>query len=599
MSEAINHRGPDAGGDFVDKSLPVFLGHKRLSILDISGGNQPMTSSCGNYVIVFNGEIYNNAEIRNELKLQGHRFNTNHSDTEVILESYKKWGYDCVKKFNGMWAFCIYDISKKQLFCSRDRFGKKPFFYTFQSETFIFASELSSLCLHPVVKKNISNKSIQKFFAYNFIPAPMTIYEYIYKLEAGYNLIFDIDTKKITKSNYWRFQIEQDESVSRLSHGEIQENLIYLLGSAVKRRLQADVEVGVFLSGGIDSSAIAYFAKKYNSSVKTFSIGFEDKSFDESAYSDFVSNLLHTEHYSKVFTVHDLYSIIDKVLGCIDEPIGDASLIPTFMVSNIASQKVKVILGGDGGDELFCGYDPFRAIAFSKVFGILPECIRQKAHYFSSSLLKPRHNNMSLDYKITRFTRGLQYDQIFWLPSWMSSLGLDEVQSLFECKINMEELYSESIDSWNRCSSLDLRDKFSQYFIELYLQNGILTKIDRASMLNSVEVRSPFLDIGLVDFVRKLPADLKYKNGTTKYILKKAVESFLPKEIIYRKKKGFGMPTGKWFAQGEIGLDVRLQKFGINEHYASQLQNLHIKSEKNYKDALWNILALNQFKGGI
>jgi asparagine synthase (glutamine-hydrolysing) len=181
----------------------------------------------------------------------------------------------------------------------------------------------------------------------------------------------------------------------------------------------------------------------------------------------------------------------------------------------------------------------------------------------------------------------------------MSSLGLDEVQSLFECKINMEELYSESIDSWNRCSSLDLRDKFSQYFIELYLQNGILTKIDRASMLNSVEVRSPFLDIGLVDFVRKLPADLKYKNGTTKYILKKAVESFLPKEIIYRKKKGFWMPTGKWFAQGEIGLDVRLQKFGINEHYASQLQNLHIKSEKNYKDALWNILALNQFKGGI
>ncbi|HEY5814521.1 MAG TPA: asparagine synthase (glutamine-hydrolyzing), partial [Terrimicrobiaceae bacterium] len=357
MTRSVSHRGPDAQGFYCEQSEGVYLGHRRLSIIDIAGGAQPMALADGHCVIVYNGEIYNHRELRSELEAQGCVFQSDHSDTEVLLHGYCVWGEEIVHKLNGMWAFALWDARRKRLFLSRDRFGKKPLFWFKRKGTFAFASELTALLGHVRCPRSVSLPALEKFFAYAFIPAPHSLIEGVWKLPAGHKLILDVGDEPVV-SRYWRFEIEPDEGMLWRSRGDVAEELLEKLNRAVKRRLLADVPLGVFLSGGIDSTAVAALAAKHVGAerLRTFSIGFNEPSFDESAYARRAAHVLGTDHRSEILDLDKACDLLPQILNKLDEPQGDNSLLPTWLLSRFTRQHVTVALGGDGGDELFAGY---------------------------------------------------------------------------------------------------------------------------------------------------------------------------------------------------------------------------------------------------
>ncbi|WP_415715116.1 asparagine synthase (glutamine-hydrolyzing) [Maridesulfovibrio sp.] len=588
MVAALTHRGPDGNGIYRDSSRNLWLGHTRLSILDIDFGAQPMESSDGRYLIVFNGEIYNFKELRSELSSRGHHFKTSHSDTEVILNGFREWGDRVVHKLNGMWAFALYDKVEGKLFLSRDRFGKKPLYYSLQHGTFAFASELSALTCHSRISAELSKTSLQKYYAYTFIPAPRTIYKQVHKLRAGDNLFVDLCSSEIEIRPYWRYQ--QDSNALSMNEGEICEELISLLEKSVQRRMVADVPVGVLLSGGIDSSCIVGLASENgNKEVRSFSIGFTDNSFDETRYSDLVAAEFNTNHISKPFRIEKFYSYIDHVVDKLDEPMADSSNFPTAMLCEETAKSVKVALTGDGADELFCGYDPYKALKLASLYNSMVPKPVHKALSFLTAFLPTSHNNISLDFKIKRTLSGLSYPKKYWNPIWHGALSPDQISELFSEQINIEDLYSEAIEAWDRCESDSLIDKTTQYYVDLFLQDRILTKSDRMSMLYSLELRSPYLDIDFVDFVRKIPTELKF-NGTTKFIMKKAAEKIIPNEIIYRKKKGFGAPVGQWFKNGNLKAPTRVPF--LNDQCVNRLVKEHVDGDVDHRLFLLNTLFL-------
>lgn len=594
MDVALAHRGPDANDVWIDKSHSLYLGHRRLAIIDLSDGAQPMATKDGDLCIVFNGEIFNHKELRQELEKKGYIFQTSHSDTEVLLHGYREWGKILPKKLNGMWAFTIYDKNKGQIFISRDRFGQKPLFYTKQNGTFAFASELSALIEHSNVTKTVSTKSIQKYFAYGYIPAPGSLYKNIYKLPAGNNMIVSLENQDIHIEKYWDFELEPFENIPKNPEEVWGEQLRDLIENAVKRRMVSDVPLGVFLSGGIDSSAITAFASKHSANRKllTFSIGFEEASFNESNFAKHTSELFNTNHYCDTMSIDKALSIIPHITKHLDEPMGDSSLIPTYLLCKDTRKHVTVALGGDGADELFAGYDPFLALSLSNLYSkIVPKSIHPAIQSLTS-FLPTHHTNMSLDFKIKRVLRGLSYKKELWNPVWMGPLSPKELSELYLSPVNTDEIYSEAIEQWDTCKQTNLIDKTLQFFTKLYMIDDINVKVDRASMLNSLEVRSPFLDIELVDFVRKIPSDYKFRNNQTKYILKKALEPILPKEIINRSKKGFGIPIGKWFKDDSLS-------FGENNtnhsYFLQKRLKEHIAGRNDHRVYLWNQWLLNQF----
>ncbi len=594
MNRALTHRGPDAEGYFVDGN--IYLAQRRLSILDLEGGKQPMISFDKKEVIVFNGEIYNHSEIREELLKKGYKFNTHHSDTETILNAYKEWGYNCVEKFNGMWAFTIFDLEKKNLFCSRDRFGKKPFYYSLQNNSFYFSSELTSFKQIENFDLTISKKSLQKYFAYGYVPSPLSIYSKVFKLQAGHSLILNLKNLDIKINKYWSYKIEPFEKIPKNPEIEWGSELISLLEKSVKRRLMGDVPIGVFLSGGIDSSSIVALASKFfpKNNLKTFSIGFKETSFDESQYAKKIANLFQTDHHLEMLSMDKAIELIPEVLKKLDEPMGDSSIIPTYLLCKLTSSKVKVALSGDGGDELLAGYDPFKALRYAELYSkFIPKPIHESIKYLFS-YIPVSHKNMSLDFKIKKTLNGLSYPQKYWLPIWMSSIDLKDLKELFSEDFELEDIYSESIQIWENTDSKNLIDKVSEFYINLYLQDGILVKADRASMMNSIEVRCPFLDIDLVNFIRKIPAIYKFKNGISKYILKKGLEEILPSEILYRSKKGFGMPIGDWFYNGKINIENNSSSY-LNHSVVERKLNNHKNSKSDERLFLWNNLVYQYF----
>ncbi len=601
MTDSIYYRGPDAEGFFIDEKNNVYLGHRRLSILDISGGVQPMFTSDKKLCIIFNGEIYNYAEIRNELIQKGHKFQTNHSDTETILYAYREWKDACVNKFNGMWAFAIYDIDKQEVFISRDRFGKKPLFYTYQNGAFVFGSELHIFKQHPDIQISISKKSLQKYYAYGYIPAPNSMYEGIYKLPGGHSLTVELNKLKAkqtcyTIQKYWNFQIEPFTVIPKNPIEEWGEEIIRLLDLAVKRRMISDVPLGVFLSGGVDSSSIVAFASKYaeKGKLKTFSIGFNEDSFDESKYAKQIAYLFQTDHHIDTLSIDKALEILPIILDKLDEPMGDSSILPTYLLNRYTRQYVTVALAGDGGDEIFAGYDPFLALHKANIYKkIIPTLVHDGIRMLFSKL-PVSHRNMSLDFKIKRTLRGLSYDRKYWMAVWMGTLAPDDIEKLFQEKIDMEELYSEAIDTWNLCKQDNLVDKTLEFYTKLYLQDDILVKADRASMMNSLEARAPFLDIDLVNFVRKIPWQYKFRNGETKYILKKALEKYLPTEILYRKKKGFGVPIGKWFMDRKLQFSSDKQIPYISSGFIQKKVSSHISGKSDERAFLWNTMIITK-----
>ena len=557
MTQALVHRGPDAEGLWSDPDAPVQLGHRRLAIVDLASGDQPMWTPDGTLGVVFNGEIYNHAELRAELEAAGHAFRTDHSDTEVLLHGYREWGERFVTRLNGMWAFAIYDRSRRRLLLSRDRFGQKPLYYAQQHGSFVFASELTALAQHRSIGSERCEKALQKYFAYGYIPAPNALYRGTKKLPGGCNLLVELPDGEPRVSRYWEFELDP---VSQLPERPVEtwgEELRERLERAVRRRLMSDVPLGVFLSGGIDSSAVAVAAARHMKpgELRTYSIGFDDPSFDETEFAEQVSRQIGSEHHGTQLSLERAREELPRLAAGLDEPIADGSLLATHLLCGYARRGVTVALGGDGADELFAGYDPFRALRLAERYARLVPRPLHRAIRLLAARLPVSHRNLSFGFKLRRSLAGLGYEPRLWNPIWMGPLEPAEIEELLGEPVEVEALYSEAIECWERCPGGSLVDRTLEFYTRLYLQDDILAKVDRASMMHSLEVRSPYLDIELVDFVRRIPADFKLRRGETKFLLKRALEPWLPREVLQRPKKGFGVPLGRWLQEASPPFD--------------------------------------------
>lgn len=604
MTDAIRHRGPDAEGHWHDDHARVFLGHRRLSIVDLSGGAQPMWSGDGQLAVTFNGEIYNHAELRKELQAHGCLFRTDHSDTEVLLHGYAVWGDKFVERLNGMWAFVIYDRARRRLFASRDRFAKKPFYYFHEGDTFGFASELPALRKHASCPRDISRLSLKKYFAYCYIPAPRSIYERVWKLPGGHSLSLDLTTGTLKTWQWWEFvlwnpveRLMRKDEAAMIEYGDtrqLEAGLLEALERAVERRLMSDVPLGVFLSGGIDSSAIATLAARHvdEGQLNTFSIGFNDPSFDESAYAKLVADRIGARHHHQTLDLEDAAKLAPELVAQLDEPLGDGSLLPTYLLSKFTRQHVTVALGGDGGDELFAGYDPFRALKRAERYAkLVPKPIHEGIRLLAA-ILPVSHANLSWDFKVKRTLMGLSYPRSIWNAAWMSPLEPRELRDLFAEPTDMEEVFSEALDAWNNCAHRNPVDRALQFWTNLYLRDGILAKVDRASMLCSLEARSPFLDRDFVDLARSIQWPLKLRGGQTKWILKRALGQILPPEIVQRPKKGFGMPIGSWLRNGKFQFDHEPARPHLDTHFASRKVLAHVGGKSDERLFLWSYWVL-------
>ncbi len=597
MTDALAHRGPDGRGTWQDDRMS--LGHRRLSIVDLEGGTQPMWTSDGQLGVVFNGEIYNHRELRRDLEANGARFITDRSDTEVLLHGYRMWGDALPRRLNGMWAFAIYDRANGRLFCSRDRFGKKPFYYWHgtghpSASTFVFSSELRSLTRHPDVPHDLDPGAVQKFFAFNFVPTPHSILRGVRKLPGGCNLIFDCASGGLRFERYWELILEPEPGVLPPMH-ELEERLLLLMDAAVRRRLMSEVPLGVFLSGGIDSSAVAALAARETQGLKTFCVGYSDATYDESGHARLMAQRLGTEHAERILEPDRARNILPGLFSRMDEPNGDASLLPTFLLCQFARERATVALGGDGGDEMFAGYAPFLALAPAALYArFVPNRLHALVKKAASALPVGR-GYLSLDLKINRWLRGLDHPPEAWLPAWLGPLNANETARLFEVDIAPGALYSEAIDAWQAAESqADAVDCALQFFTRVYLQDSVLAKVDRASMLNSLEVRAPFLDIDLCDFVRRLPARLKLCGRTKKFLLKETLRGILPPHIISRPKQGFSVPVASWVCDESFRPPESLP-CGMDAGWARQRWEEHRLGRANHGQFLWAMRALTQW----
>jgi len=595
MMESMIYRGPDAAGIWTDEE-GVYLGHRRLSIVDIADGHQPMLTEDASLVLVFNGEIYNHRELRRDLESHGFVFRTDHSDTEVLLHGYRKWGRSLVDRLNGMWAFALLDRSQGMLWLSRDRFGKKPLYYAQRHGHLYFSSELASLCRHPAIDHDIDVSSLVSYFAHGYVPAPGSMVSGIQKLPAGHNLIHSLRDRSTRVERYWRFEFTpQMEWVKRPQ--ALSEALIEKLYTAVNTRMQADVPVGVFLSGGIDSSSVASLAMTASKSqnVKTYSIGFEDESFDETAYSNDMAAVLGTDHTNEQLTAAGCLELLDDIYTHLDEPMADGSLVPSFLMCRLARNQSTVALGGDGADELFAGYDPFKALSPAHLYSrFVPKSVHGAVTHLTGKI-PVSHRNMSLDFKLKKFLSGLGYESRIRNPVWLGTLPPGHLSRLFGKPIDPEIVYAEAIAAWEASSAENDIDRTLQFYVEMYLQNNILTKMDRAGMLNSLEVRSPFLDIDLVNLVRTIPAELKFDGRETKYILKKSLAKVLPVEILYRRKKGFGIPIGQWFKEGSLSINPGALDGLVDTDFVKRIYTEHMSGQADWRSFLWAHFVLERW----
>jgi asparagine synthase (glutamine-hydrolysing) len=588
MTDRLVHRGPDDDGVLIDGDGRAFLGFRRLAILDIAGGRQPMLTDDGSLALVFNGEIYNFRELREELVRAGARFRTDHSDTEVLLHGYRQWGEDLPNHLNGMWAFAIHDRARRRVFLSRDRFGKKPLFWCMREGTLVFASELTALREHPLAPGELSVVALQKYFGYGFVPAPQTFFRDVHKLPAGHSMVFDLSTRSRRIAQYWTYRPEPFDA--RPAHAEEHwaDELLTRLEGAVSRRLVADVPIGCFLSGGIDSSVVAALAMRRHTGgpIRAFTIGFEEATFDETRYARLVAQHIGASHDVETLSIERALEILPEIARRWDEPIADSSMLPTFLLCRHARRHVTVALGGDGADELLAGYDPFKVLRYAQWYERFVPKPMHRALSMLAARLPVSHRYMSFDFRLKRTLRGLNHAPPLWLPVWMAPLGKSELEDLFRTPVSLEEVFSEAIEAWDACPSSDPVERAISYYIRFYLQEDILVKVDRASMLNSLEVRAPFLDCDLVDFLRRLPSDCKLRGDTTKWILRRVAELLLPREVIERGKQGFAVPIGNWFVEDRF--PRRQTERVINPDFWAQQLSAHQSLSTDARAYLWS-----------
>lgn len=600
MTDIVSHRGPDARGVFIDPGLG--LGHRRLSIIDISTGQQPMSSIDGSIVVSYNGEIYNFLDVRRELEGYGYRFRT-HSDTEVILNAWSEWGEDCVKQFRGMFAFALFDRRTQTLFLARDRLGVKPMHYAMTPDGWLlFGSELKSIITHPSVKRSIDPHAVEDYFSFGYIADPRTIFSTVRKLPAGHTLTVRRGQQVGLPKSYWDFSFEDRH---KGSEADLSHELIERVREAVKIRLMSEVPLGAFLSGGVDSSAIvAMMAGLSSEPVNTCSIGFDVAGYDETEYAETIAQRYKTKHRSRIVRSDDI-DLIDKLVFAYDEPFADASALPTYQVCALARETVTVALSGDGGDEFFAGYRRHRLhAAEERVRSVLPLGIRRS---FFGML-------------------GKTYPKLDWAPQFMrakttfQALGMSTGEAytnsvsvirpdvrarMFTDRFRRElQGYNASAymrDMVERAPAQDAIGQIQYADIRIWLPGDILTKMDRASMAVSLESREPLLDHKLLEWASGLPSHMRIQGGQGKYILKKALEPYVPKDILYRPKQGFVVPISNWFrgplkhvAAELVEKSTALDTGYFNRDFLVSALEEHCAGTAEHGRLLWSLLMFDR-----
>ena len=601
MTDRLTHRGPDGSGFHLGPG--VGLGHRRLAIIDLAGGHQPLFNEDGTVAITFNGEIYNYRELMTELEGKGHRFRTR-SDTEVIVHAWEEWGQNCVTRLRGMFAFAIWDDTRQTLFLARDRFGKKPLYYSLLNDgRLLFASEMKALLTCQDISRRINPQAVEDYFAYGYVPESKSIYKDIAKLAPGHHLTVVRGGAPGRATKYW--DIAFDDLHRFGNEQEAQEELVHRLREAVRMRLISEVPLGAFLSGGVDSSAVVSLMAESSDLVNSFSIGFTQAAFDETEYAKIVAARYRTNHHSRVVDAND-FSLVARLAGIYDEPFADASAIPTFRVCALAREKVTVALSGDGGDELLAGYRRYRwHQSEEKIRGILPDSLR-------GPLLR---------------TIGRAYPKLDWAPrplrakATLLELAEGTVDGYFLNVSMLDDHVRRSLLSSNFVKELQgyhARDELVQHFeaaptddplsavqyvdMKTYLPSDILVKVDRASMANSLEVRAPFLDHGFAEWTGSVPANLKLRSREGKYILKRALESRLPRDVLYRPKQGFAVPLAQWF-RGPLQSAVRtalssgvLRETGwFDGRFISAAFEQHVGGLRDHSRLIWSLLMFERF----
>ena len=610
MNDTIIHRGPDADGIYLNDN--VTMGMRRLSIIDLASGNQPMFSEDKNIIIVFNGEIYNFKNIKKKLETEFNIMFKTHSDTEVILKGYEVWGKDVLQYLNGMFAFSIYDKKRGKVFIARDRAGEKPLYYFKNENYFIWGSELKSLI---AVLKNdneslkISSDAINLYFSLSFIPAPYTIYEKVFKLCSGNYLEIDVNTLEFDIIRYWDVEIEENKN-KITNYTVAQKELRDTLYDSVEKRMIADVPLGVFLSGGIDSSIITAIMSdiKKGQSIQTFSIGVEDKNYDESHRASMVAKHLKTEHNAIDLNFNEVRESIDDVIKNYDEPFADSSALPTYYVSKIARQKVKVALTGDGGDEVFGGYERYMMGYYGRKYRMfIPNIIHQ-------NILKPIIGSINQ-------SKENRYSALSKIKKLVDSLGENELEDIFNVmslcfnekakesllkepyrQNKLINLLSENIAKIAFNQSLSYLTKSRYIDKNIALDGDMLVKVDRASMLASLESRAPLLDHRLFEFTNRLPDSFLINGTDKKFILKDTFKILLPPNFLNLPKRGFAIPIGTWLRENlrtellELTDKDFLKKQGIfNEDYLSDIVREHINYIQDHSYKVWSIYCFQKW----
>jgi len=605
MCDSIKHRGPDEWG--MEAVGPAALGMTRLSIIDLSTGKQPISNHDDSVWIVFNGEIYNFHALKESLLQKGYKFKTG-TDTEVILHLYQEHGLACLDHLEGMFAFAIYDKNKKRLLIARDRMGEKPLHYAIVNDHLVFCSEIKGILAFPGFKKEVDTFALRQYMALEYVPAPRSIFAGINKLPPASYLL--VENGQVKTETYWQIPRKENDMGER----EALTRLKDLLDESIKLRLIADVPLGVFLSGGIDSSLITAMAAKHVShKLQTFSIGFEEASFDESSHAQAVADHIGTSHTMKKLTSGEIVGSLSKLWEYLDEPLADASIIPTYLLSKMTKDSVTVALSGDAGDELLGGYPTYLAHNLAGMFNIIPSGVLHRLINPMVSMLPVSHNNLSFDFKIKRFLGSVDKQAAERHFRWMGSIAPEKHQDLFTQDFRQKLTGAEPVTYQKLVDQIDwdyfghvgrkignsgsLINSIMHLDLLTYLADDLLVKSDRASMAASLEVRVPFLAFPVVEFARQLPPDLKLKGFRTKYLLRKLASQYLPESIVERPKKGFGIPVARWL-QSDLKplVDKLLSREYIGEqnifqwNTVSGLLDDHMNKRADRRKELWTML---------
>jgi len=605
MKKTLDHRGPDDSGFYIGRNNNVALGHTRLSIFDLSDrGRQPMSNRKKDIWISFNGEIYNFKLLRKELEKDGTKFFSS-SDTEVIIKSYEKWGIECIEKFIGMFAIAIFDERDETLYLVRDRIGVKPLYYYTNNGLLLFGSELRAILKHPEFRKNLNTHAVRMFMKYSYIPSPHTIYTNTYKLEPGHYLV--INRNGIKKHKYWDISDSYLNIRKNLHENEILDELEKIMIDSFRLRLLSDVPVGVFLSGGLDSGILTTLLQYHSAEkIKTYTIGFSEQNKNEAEEAKKLANYLGTDHHEYYFSEEEAKKLILKIPEIFDEPFGDNSALPTYLLSGITVGNVKVALSADGGDELFAGYTRYpliiKLLGSPGFFNFLKYQLTILGNKISLVGLFNRYFNLTLSPEMYRALLNNDESSAWncisshFEDSELSEL-LPDVGSGIELNI-FEDYFSDKYTSLDICSKLMLADS------KTYLPDFIMTKVDRCSMSVSLEAREPFLDHRLIEFVASLPLEYKLRDKTSKYLLRKILQKYIPDSMIKKDKKGFGLPVSKWLRGNEFREIVneyldkdRIIRENILNHkeIARCLENFYSNKERNGQK-IWNLLVFQMWK---